>query len=321
MTSVLVTGANGFIGSTLCRAMIADGHNVRGSVRAAPDDLHDGVDYRASGEIDEATDWRDMLAGVDVVVHTAARVHIARETAADPLAAFCRVNVAGSVRLARQAAETGVKRLIFLSSIGAAVVECATRDGPSLTPYQISKLQAERSLADVSAETGLELVVLRPPLVYGPAAPGNFRRLLAVVSRGLPLPLASIRNRRSVLYAGNLASAVLACLTHPRAPGGVFAVSDGEALSTPEFARLLATALDRPSRLVPFPVGLLRLLGRMTGRLSTIESLTGSLVVDDSDIRTQIGWRPALDTHRALEETVSFNRLAEVRDTSGGRHS
>ena len=308
MVSVLVTGANGFIGAALCRSLVEAGHQVRGSVRQGAVRAHDAVEYRAGGDIDQSTDWGEMLAGIDVVVHAAARVHIARETEADPFAAFHRVNVAGTARLARQAAGAGVGRFIFISSIGAAVAQSPPPGGPVPTPYQVSKWEAERALADIAAETGLELVVLRPPLVYGPAAPGNFARLSAAVARGLPLPLASIENKRSFLYAGNLADAVVACLTHAAAPGGVFALSDGAPLSTPEFVRALAAALGRPPRLLPCPARLLRLLGRLTGRLSTIESLTESLIVDDGAIRSQIGWRPALDTRRALIETASRSR-------------
>lgn len=300
MAAVLVTGARGFIGAAVCRRLVAAGHAVRGAGRRPPDEPVDGVDYRLNGAIDRSTDWRPLLDGIDIVVHAAARVHVLAEREADPLAAYREVNCAGAERLARQAAAAGVRRFLLLSSVAAQRAERRAAEGKPAGPYGLSKWEAEGALARVAEETGLELVVLRPPLVYGPGAPGQFERLLHILRLGLPLPIAAIDNRRSVLHLGNLLDAIELALVHPAAPGGVFGLSDGDPVSTPELVRQVAAALGRPARLLPCPPGLLRLAGRLTGRGALIESLTGSLVVDDREIRTRLGWRPRLDLAQAL---------------------
>lgn len=296
MKIVLVTGANGFIGHHLCPHLRARGHAVRGAVRGEPGEPGQGVDYRPCGNIDAQTDWAPLLDQVDAVVHLAARVHVLRETDLDPLGAFRRVNVAGSETLARQAVAMGARRLVFLSSIGARAAERVPTSGIQPTAYQRSKWEAEQALAQVAAETGLELVILRAPSVYGPGAPGNTARLLTALRRGLPLPLARLNNRRSFLYIGNLVDAIALCLSHPDAPGGVFEVADGQPLSTSEFVRHMASVAGRPARLFPCPPRLLRLAGRMTGRGALIDNLVGDLVVDDRAIRDRLGWQPPYDT-------------------------
>ncbi len=315
MQTILVTGANGFIGRHLCPTLAAAGYRVRGTLRRGPEAASDGIEYRISGEVDETTAWGPLLEGVEAVVHTAARVHVVKETEPDPLTAFRRVNVAGTERLARQAVASSVRRFVLLSSVGAAVAErqaAGVSDAPEATPYQVSKWEAEQALARVADRTGLEIVVLRLPMVYGADAPGNFRLLLRAVSGGLPLPFGSIENRRSFLYVGNLASAVLACISRPVAAGRVFTLSDGEDVSTPEFTRRLAAALRRPARLFPCPVFLLRAAGRLLGRESAMEGVTGSLVVDCSEVSDWLDWRPPYGMHQALAETATA-----VRSTPG----
>ncbi len=237
-------------------------------------------------------------------MHAAARVHILAERRADPLTAYRRVNTQGSENLGRQAAAAGVRRLVFLSSVAAQRAQQRIAEGKAASPYGQSKWEAEAALARVAEETGLEVVCLRPPMVYGPGAPGQFERLLRVLQLGLPLPIASIDNRRSVLYLGNLVDAIELALTHPAAPGGQFGLSDGTPVSTPELVRQVAAALGRPARLWPCPLSFLRLAGRLTGRTTTIESLTRSLVVDDLEIRQRLGWRPHLDLPHALAESL-----------------
>lgn len=298
---ILVTGAKGFVGRHLCRALGERGYKVRGTLRADPPPPAGGIEYMASGDIGPETDWRPCLGGVEAVVHAAARVHVPRGREADPMATYRRVNVAASLRLARQCAEAGVRRFVFLSSIKAGKADRA----PDRAPYGISKLEAEGALAALARETGLELVILRPPLVYGPDAAANFALLARAVAKGLPLPLGSIRNRRSFIYVGNLCSAILACLEHPEAPGGVFELSDGPPVSTPDFVRALGRALGRPARLLPCPPPLLRALGRAVGWGPAAESLTRDLVAEDGPIRTRLGWRAPLSMEEALAATFA----------------
>lgn len=315
---ILVTGASGFVGSATCAWLVSQGLAVVGAVRQLPTRALAGVDYRIVGDLDAATDWRETLAGVDAVMHCAARVHVMRETATDPLAAFRSANVAGTERLARQAAAAGVKRLVFISSIKVNGEETAPPlpdphprgargsfredDAPApQDPYGQTKWEAEVMLARVAQETGLEVAIVRPPLVYGPGVKGNLARLLSWVERGVPLPLAGIRNARSLIGIDNLASALHACLTHPAAAGRTYLVRDGEDVSTPELVRRLGHHLGKSARLFALPAPLLEGLGGLAGRRADVQRLTGSLIVDDSRIRRELGWVPP----RTLDEGLA----------------
>jgi nucleoside-diphosphate-sugar epimerase len=265
----------------------------------------------AVGDIGAGTDWGAALAGCDAVVHLAARVHVMRESAPDPVAAFRAVNTAGTGRLARAAVAAGVKRLVFLSSVkvhgeDSGARAFGERDEPApADAYALSKWEAELELARVAAGTGLAVTVLRPPLVYGPGAGGNFARLVSALRRGLPLPFASIRNRRSLVYVENLADAIAACLREPAAAGRTFLVSDGEDLSTPELLRRCARAMGVRARLLPCPPALLRAAGTLTGRRAAVERLTGSLAVDSGAIRAALHWRPPFTVDEALARTLA----------------
>jgi nucleoside-diphosphate-sugar epimerase len=290
MARVLITGANGFAGATICRHLLARGWSVRGSVRRAEAAVPEGTEKIVCGPLDGATDWRAALAGIDAVVHCAARVHVLREAEADPLAAFRRVNVEASRQLAQQALAAGVGHFVFLSSVGAAVAEL---DPGSASPYQRSKLEAERALREAAAGSALRLVMLRPPLIYGPGAPGNFARLARLIAAGRPLPLASLANRRSLLFVGNLAGAVEAALACTATPAAPLPLCDGEDVSTAELARRIGRACGRPARLLPCPPGLLRLAGRLLGRGALVEALTGDLTVSNAEIGRALGWSPS----------------------------
>lgn len=294
---ILVTGANGFVGSALCPVLERAGHAVRRAVRDLST-IGPG-DRVAVGDIGPGTDWNAALQGIDVVVHLAGRAHVMHEAtdARGVRAAYFGTNADGTETLARAAAALGVRRLVFASSIkvnGEATPEAPYRETDAPRPeddYGRSKLEAERRLAAVSASTGLEYVVLRPPLIYGPGVKGNLARLLRIVDRQLPLPFGRIENRRSLVGLSNMASALEACATHPDAAGQTFLVSDGQDLSTPDLVRRIAAALGRTPRLLPVPAACLRVLARMTGS-GALARLTGSLQVDSSRIRATLGWRP-----------------------------
>jgi nucleoside-diphosphate-sugar epimerase len=310
LKEVLVTGANGFIGRALCERMIAEEWQVRGAVRS-PASLLTGFEPAVVGAIGLDTDWSNALTGINTVVHLASRVHVMNDTTDDPIAEFCRVNVAGTERLARIAAKTGVRRFVYLSSVKVngegGPVSYTERDTPApQDPYGISKWEAEQVLHKIAAESGLEVVIIRPPLVYGPEVKANFLRMIEVVNRDIPLPLASISNRRSLIYLGNLIDAIVACTAHPKAAGQMYLVSDGEDVSTPELIRSVAAALGKPARLFPFPPALMRLAGRLTGKSEAVERLLGSLTIDSTKIRRELNWKPPYTMNQGLKETAKW---------------
>ncbi len=313
---ILVTGASGFVGRHLCRYLAKTGYRVRGTVRAGPPESKTGIEYVATGDLGGDVNWRPMLEGVDAVVHAAARVHLQNGNSRTPdrdLERYHRVNVAATCHLAQQAHFAGVRRFVFLSSIKAAEVERAEPDPAGFQLYEITKRDAELALHRIVQSRAMDFVILRPPLVYGPDAAANFALLVRAVAKGLPLPLASIHNRRSFIHVENLCSAIAACLEHPNASGGTFEVSDGPPLSTPEFVRAIGRAMGGPARLLPCPPGLLRALGRALGRGPAVESLTGDLVADDAPIRTRLGWRPPLTMDDALAATLAARSAEAIR--------
>lgn len=276
-------------------------------------------------DADSSTDdWRRALEGVNTVFHLAARVHKMRDAAPDPFAAFCAVNTRWTERLARLAAEAGVERFVFLSTVK---VHGSPSSGPfhEWDPpapddaYARSKWEAEQALAAISAETGLRVTVLRPPLVYGPGVRANFLSLMRAVRRGIPLPLGAVENRRSMVFVRNLADA-LARAAEPDAPSGTWLVSDGEDLSTPELVRRLAGHLGRPARLVPVPAALIRASARLLGKSEAADRVLGSLQVDSSALRTALRWRPPYTVDAGLEETARWFEVT-CRTSSGSRQA
>jgi nucleoside-diphosphate-sugar epimerase len=306
---ILITGANGFVGEHLCRYLGSKGYAVRAALRQHLPDWR-LCEQVSVGEIGEATEWGDALEGMNTVIHLAARVHVMQESEADPLAAFRRVNLAGSIRLAHQAANAGIKRLIYLSSIkvnGERTHGKAFKadDPPSPEdPYGLSKWEAEQALQQIARQSGLELVILRPVLVYGAGVKGNLERLMAMIRRGLPMPLSGIANHRSLLGIENLLDFTQCCIDHPNASGEVFLVADGEDLSTPELIEKLANAMGCRARLFPVPLALLRLAGRLTGRVPMVARLTEDLQVDLAKNRALLGWAPAMKPEQGLQQMV-----------------
>jgi nucleoside-diphosphate-sugar epimerase len=309
----LVTGASGFVGRALCRHLLALGAEVRGTLLAweSQDALPPGVAPTLVEPLQEETSWCDAVEGVDTVIHLAARVHIMADPAADPLTEFVKVNTEGTRRLAREAAQAGVRRLVFVSTVkvnGEENAEPYTELSPAnpTDPYGISKWQAEQALREVEAQTGLEVVVVRPTLVYGPGVKANFLNLMKVLRSGMPLPLASVANRRSLIYLGNLVDALAVCASHPGAAGRTFLVSDGEDVSTPQLLRQLSGALGLPARLFHFPTPLMQITGKLSGRSAQVERLTGSLAVDSSRIRSELGWQPPFSLQDGLKTTAAW---------------
>ncbi|MFZ2301194.1 MAG: SDR family oxidoreductase [Gallionella sp.] len=306
----LITGANGFVGRYLCAELIRQGHTVRAAVRSAAP-LTNPIEVSVVGAIDGETNWADALREIDVVIHLAARVHVMKDEASDSLAEFLKVNTQGTANLASQAAVAGVKRLVYVSSIKVNG-EQTTKTRPfteSDKPnpqdaYAVSKWQAEQALQRIAHETGLEIVIVRPPLVYGPGVKGNFARLLATVKKGIPMPLASVHNKRSLIYLGNLADALIACANHPSAAGKTYLVRDGEDISTPDLVRQIAMSLGKPARLFPLPTGLLLGLGGLFGKSEAIRRMAGSLCVNDDLIRKELGWKPGVTLQQGVQETA-----------------
>lgn len=329
---VLVTGANGLVGAATVSRLLQEGAcTVRRALRSTPIDRSSAfamADTVVVGDIDSSTDWRTALEGVDVVVHTAGRVHIMCQNVSDPLASFCRVNTEGSLNLARQSADAGVRRLVFISSIK--VNGEATLPGQPLRPsdpvqcpddpYGISKFAAEQGLREIEAATGLEIVVIRPVLVYGPGVRANFASMMRWVASGVPLPLGSIRaNRRSLVGLDNLADLIACCVNHPAAAGEVFFAADGEDVSTTELLKRVGAALGNLPLLLPIPPAFLQVVARLAGRSALAQRLCGSLQVDISANAQILGWRPPVSLDDGLQKTASAFRAAQT--TIKGDHA
>jgi nucleoside-diphosphate-sugar epimerase len=308
---LLITGASGFIGRALTLQAVARGLPLRIALRRPDVDLAARFETARISGLDADTEWGAALDGVAVVAHCAARAHVLREVSSDPLAEFRRVNVQGTLNLARQAIRAGVRRFIFISSIGVngseTHLEPFTADdvaAPS-SPYAQSKYEAESGLRLLSKEAGLELVVIRPPLVYGPGAKGNFEIMIRWIERGIPLPLGAIHNKRSLVALDNLVDLVLLCLQHPAASNQTFLVSDGEDLSTTELLRRLGQALRKPVRLVPVPSMLLKAAAFIAGKSDIAQKLIGSLQVDSSHTRKLLNWSPPVSVSEGLSRVAA----------------
>jgi nucleoside-diphosphate-sugar epimerase len=320
---VLVTGPTGFVGMALVDALRREGVQT---VEAVRQQLAK-TDVVTVGDIGATTDWTQALATVSHVVHLAARVHVMHETARDPLAEFRAVNLAGTERLAMQAAAAGVKRLIYVSTIKVNGEETpgkpfAEGDPPQPSdPYAVSKWEAEQALQRVAVTTGLELVIVRPPLIYGPGVKGNFLSLMRLVENGWPLPVGRCNNRRSLLGLGNFVSFLSLCVRHPAAAGQTFLVSDGEDLSTPELIRRLAAAMGKPPRLLSVPPSWLRVATRLLGRPGAYQRLCGSLQINSGHARQALDWLPPETVSEGLVRTVEgfFQQRDGQAATRNGR--
>ena len=310
---IVITGINGFIGTGLRSRLLHSGHTVIGATNKANSTrlALEGVETAAIGTVNAATDWHNALAGCEAVVHLAARVHVMRDEATDPLAEFRAVNVEGTLNLARQAAETGTRRFVYISSIkvngeqtppGRPFTELDVR--VPLDPYGISKHEAEEGLCKLAQQTGMEVVIIRSPLVYGPGVKANFLNMMRWLHKGVPLPLGVINNRRSLVALDNLLDFIVTCLDHPAAANQTFLVSDGEDLSTAELLRRLAAALNVPARLLPVPQKLLEAGFKIVGQSVLAQRLCGSLQVDITKARTMLDWSPPVSVDEGLHRTA-----------------
>ncbi|MEJ2619049.1 MAG: SDR family oxidoreductase [Candidatus Thiodiazotropha sp.] len=313
MTTILVTGANGFIGSQLCPYLVDQGYRVRAAMRRRQPEWKVCEQF-AVGEISADSDWRQALQGVETVIHLAGRAHVMRERTDNPLELFRQVNVEGSLQLAKQAKLAGVKRFIFLSSIKVNG-ECSygkpfAADDPVKPEdaYGQSKWEAEQALSESLAESDTALVIVRPVLVYGPGVKGNLRSLASWIRKGVPLPLAGVENRRSLVGIDNLLDFLHLCIEHPAAAGERFLVADGEDLSTPQLIRMLATAMGVKARLFPLPDLILHLLGVLSGQSAAIERLCGDLQVDIEKNRRLLEWMPKRSVEAALRDMIERMR-------------
>ncbi|HHT9158222.1 MAG TPA: NAD-dependent epimerase/dehydratase family protein [Candidatus Brocadiaceae bacterium] len=311
---VLVTGANGFVGSSLCKTLSGRGYFVRAAVRSMEKSFSpaDAMECIQVGEIGPNTDWAVALRGIDVVAHLASRVHIMRDASTNPSDDYRRVNIEGTRTLAEAAVKAGVSRCIFLSTIKVSGEQTTDRAfvetdiSPKMDPYSISKNEAELALNSIADKLGLEVVIIRPPLVYGPGVKANFLRLIDMVNKNIPLPLSLVRNKRSMIYVGNLTDAIIKCIEHKSAANKTFLISDGQDISTSELIKMIAKAMGKKPSLLPLPPSLIKALGKLAGKSLEVDRLVGSLRVDSTKIRKMLGWKPPFTIEEGISETVRW---------------
>jgi nucleoside-diphosphate-sugar epimerase len=313
---VLVTGATGFVGRAVVAQLVArGGYDVLALTRRSTTRPVPGARYLSGGDLTTQRHWQPMLAGVNVLIHTAARVHILNDRTVDSLAEFERINVDGTLKLAREAASTGVQRFIFLSSIGVNGVQthagAAFSEADPPNPHNVyarSKLDAENGLRQLAEQTGLEVVIIRPPLVYGPGVKANFADLMRAVQRGWPLPLGSVNNRRSLVALDNLVDFIVVCMSHPLAANQTFLVSDGHDVSTVELVQRLARTAGVRPLLYPIPLWALRAGAALLGRSNDLQRLCGNLQVNISKARSLLGWAPPISLEEGLGRAIANRR-------------
>lgn len=312
--NILITGITGFVGNNLSQKLSERGDKIWGTIRTTSGksvkDLN-SVQLIPVENIDGETNWPNSLQGIDTIVHLAARVHIMADSDDDPLAAYRQINVAGTLHLAKEAAAHGVKRFVYVSSIkvnGEERMKAYTeRDIPApQDPYGISKWEAEQALAKVAADTGLEIVIIRPPLVYGPGVKANFLRLLNLVQKNIPLPFGSLKNRRSMIFIGNLVSAIITCCDHQAAVNQTFLVSDNEDISVTELLQEMAIILKKKIFLLPIPPFLLNMAAFCFGKSAEAKRLTKPLIINCQKIRHTLSWFPPYNLEEGLRNTVKW---------------
>jgi nucleoside-diphosphate-sugar epimerase len=315
---VLITGAGGFVGRALLVNLVDKGqHEVLAQTRQIATKPVAGAMYLPVGDLANQIHQDSARDRVHSVVHLAGRAHVLKDLSVDPLAEFRLANVVGTLRLAKKAAAMGVQRFVYVSSIGVNGSQTAIgkpfseSDNPNPhTAYAVSKWEAEEGLLQIAAKTGLEVVIIRPPLVYGPNAPGNFGSLLRAVKGGWPLPLGTVHNQRSLVALDNLVDFIITCIDHPQAANQTFLISDGEDLSTTELVRRMAQAAGVPARLIPVPVWALQAVGRMLGKGDAVQRLSGDLQIDSGKARKILAWEPKISVQEGLRRAFAGSVLA-----------
>lgn len=308
---ILLTGASGFVGGRLVERLVQSGFPVVAALRDPGNCCLVSAPTVVVGDLLPCTDWAEALSSVNVVIHAAARVHVMNERAADPLGEFRRANVEGTLQLARQAAKAGVRRFIFISSIkvngeGTGNDPYAADEPPTpLDPYGISKMEAEQGLRSLASDTDMEVVIIRPVLVYGPGVKANFRSMMNWLNKGVPLPLGAVQNKRSLVALDNLVDLIVTCIDHPAAANQTFLVSDGEDLSTTELLQRMGRALGKPARLLSVPLPLLLAGAALLGKREVAQRLCGSLQVDITKTRKLLGWEPPVTVDEAMSKTAA----------------
>jgi len=318
---LLLTGSTGFLGSALSQCLINDSkYKLVVAVRHELSKSIVDCESIVVGNLDATTDWKQAVSSVDVVIHTAARAHIMNDSVADPLTEFRKVNTAGTLTLAHQAVEAGVKRFIFISSIKANGEETYSESFSKeegvrrfteedvfipIDPYSLSKQEAEQGLLKLAEETGIEVVIIRPPLVYGPGVKANFASMMKWIQKGIPLPFGSIHNLRSLVALDNLVSFIIHCINHPKAANEVFLISDGEDISTTELLQKVAKAFGKSVTLLSVPVGFMINVAKILGKDDLANRLFGSLQVDNSKARDLLGWKPVITMEEQLKKTAN----------------
>lgn len=309
--SVLITGGNGFIGKSLCAELFRRGQSVRAAVRLENSQV-DNIETMSIGDISSDTDWTNALLDIKVVIHAAARAHVTQTNIVDSLDELRRVNVDGTLNLAQQAAEAGVQRFIFISSIkvnGESTVlgrPYTTEDQPApVDPYGISKFEAEDALRQLADETGMEVVIIRPPLVYGAGVKANFRSMMSWLQKAVPLPLGAIHNKRTLVALDNLVDLIITCIDHPAAANQTFLAGDGEDMSTTELLQRLGRALGKPAKLLPMPVWALKTGAMLLGKGGMAQRLCNSLQIDISKACDLLEWQPPVSVDEALKKTAA----------------
>ncbi|WP_219095347.1 SDR family oxidoreductase [Pseudomonas sp. UMAB-40] len=308
---ILLAGASGFVGRGLVPLLLNQGHEVTAAVRKLTVDLDSRVKQGLIDGLSAEQDWQPLLIGQEAVIHLAARVHVMSDDSSDPLAEYRKVNVEGTLKLARQAVDAGVKRFIFISSVKVngegttlgAPYSADMQAAPS-DPYGVSKMEAEQGLRALAAETGMEVVIVRPVLVYGPGVQANVLSMMRWLHKGVPLPFGAIHNRRSLVALDNLVDLIATCIAHSAAANQTFLVSDGEDLSTTMLLRRMGAALGKPARLLSVPSWMLETGATMLGKQALAQRLCGSLQVDISKTRELLGWTPPVTVDEALNKTA-----------------